>query len=80
MGSLTDRAVLLLTVDRECCLTGASPALLAKLRAELTIDNPKYQAAKQFGRWIGSSSNHNSCSFARKASAFSFPEVSATGR
>jgi hypothetical protein len=29
------------------------PALLAALKAELTIDNPKYQAAKQFGRWIG---------------------------
>lgn len=42
-----------LTVDRECRLAGASPALLAALKAELTIDNPKYQAAKQFGRWIG---------------------------
>jgi superfamily II DNA or RNA helicase len=42
-----------LTVDRECRLTGASPALSAAIRAELTIDNPKYQAAKQFGRWIG---------------------------
>jgi len=43
----------LLTVDRECCLGGASASLLTALRAELTIDNPKYQAAKQFGRWIG---------------------------
>jgi superfamily II DNA or RNA helicase len=42
-----------LTVNRECCLSGASPPLLAAIRAELTIDNPKYQAAKQFGRWIG---------------------------
>ncbi|MBV5316556.1 MAG: DEAD/DEAH box helicase [Desulfobulbaceae bacterium] len=42
-----------LTVDRECCLTGAPPALLAALRTALTIDNPKYQAAKQYGRWIG---------------------------
>lgn len=45
--------VLLLRVDTECHLTGATPALLAALRLELTIDNPKYQAAKQFGRWIG---------------------------
>jgi superfamily II DNA or RNA helicase len=37
-----------------CCrLKGADLRLLAALRAELTIDNPKYQAAKQFGRWIG---------------------------
>ncbi|WP_028319253.1 DEAD/DEAH box helicase [Desulfobulbus elongatus] len=42
-----------LTVDRECCLTGAPPALAAAIRAELTIANPKYQAAKQFGRWLG---------------------------
>jgi len=42
-----------LTVDRECLLTGAPPPLLAALRSALTIDNPKYQAAKQFGRWIG---------------------------
>jgi len=43
----------LLTVNRECCLSGAPPSLHAALRAELTVDNPKYQAAKQFGRWIG---------------------------
>ena len=42
-----------LTVHRECCLTGAAPSLCAAIRGELTIDNPKYQAAKQFGRWIG---------------------------
>lgn len=43
----------LLRVDTQCHLTGATPALLAALRAELTVDNPKYQAAQQFGRWIG---------------------------
>ena len=42
-----------LTVDRECRLGNAPPGLAAAIRAELTIDNPKYQAAKQFGRWIG---------------------------
>jgi superfamily II DNA or RNA helicase len=42
-----------LTVNRECCLEQAPPALLSSIRAELTINNPKYQAAKQFGRWIG---------------------------
>ncbi|WP_310600254.1 DEAD/DEAH box helicase [Desulfobulbus sp.] len=42
-----------LAVDRECCLSDASSELLAAVRAELTIDNPQYQAAKQFGRWIG---------------------------
>jgi len=46
-------ATVCLTVHRECSLTGASPALSAALRAALTIDNPKYQAAKRFSRWIG---------------------------
>jgi superfamily II DNA or RNA helicase len=40
-------------VTHECRLTTDDPRLLAALRAELTLDNPKYQAAKQFGRWIG---------------------------
>lgn len=43
----------LLTVGRECCLTGAPAELLAEIRRELTIDNPKYQDAKRFSRWIG---------------------------
>lgn len=42
-----------LTVNRECCFTGAPPALSAALRTALTIDNPKYQAAKRYSRWIG---------------------------
>lgn len=42
-----------LRVDRECCLTGAPSGLLAGIRRALTIDNPKYQDAKRFGRWIG---------------------------
>ncbi len=42
-----------LIVNRECCLTGAPPALLAAIRTALTIDNPKYQAAKRYSRWIG---------------------------
>ena len=46
-------AAVCLTVNRECCFTGAPPALLAALRTALTIDNPKYQAAKRYSRWIG---------------------------
>jgi superfamily II DNA or RNA helicase len=42
-----------LRVDRQCCLTDAPPPLLKALRTALTIDNPKYLAAKRFGRWIG---------------------------
>ena len=43
----------ILKVSNECRLSGADARLLAALRQELTIDNPKYQDAKQFGRWIG---------------------------
>ena len=43
----------LLRVSNECVLCGATSSLRAALKAALTIDNPKYQAAKQFGRWIG---------------------------
>jgi superfamily II DNA or RNA helicase len=42
-----------LTVNRECSLANASPLLLAAIRAALTIDNPKYQAAKRYSRWVG---------------------------
>jgi superfamily II DNA or RNA helicase len=42
-----------LTVSHECRLAGADRLIVEALRAELTLDNPKYQAAKQFGRWIG---------------------------
>lgn len=46
-------AAVRLTVNRECCLSGAPPALLAAIRTALTIDNPKYEAAKRYSRWIG---------------------------
>lgn len=42
-----------MTVARECCLHGAGEQLLEKLRSELTIDNPKYKAAKKYSRWVG---------------------------
>ncbi len=42
-----------LTVDRQCCLKNMPPDLAVALRSALTIDNPKYRAARQFGRWIG---------------------------
>jgi superfamily II DNA or RNA helicase len=46
-------AQLRLIVDSECTLEGASSALSAAIRAQLTIKNPKYDAAVRYGRWIG---------------------------
>ncbi|WP_240193445.1 DEAD/DEAH box helicase [Desulfobulbus alkaliphilus] len=34
-------------------ITGAPPELTAAIRAALTLENPKYQAAKRYGRWVG---------------------------
>lgn len=46
-------AVPQLFIDHECRLSGISPELRAALRKALTINNPKYQDAKRYGRWIG---------------------------
>ncbi len=42
-----------LVVGKECCLEGATYPLLSAIRTTLTIDNPKYQDAKRYSRWIG---------------------------
>jgi superfamily II DNA or RNA helicase len=43
----------LLTVTGQCHLEGISSRLITELRNRLTIDNPKYHAAKKYGRWVG---------------------------
>lgn len=42
-----------LTVAADCLLTGINLPLEQQLKKELIIDNPKYLAAKKYGRWIG---------------------------
>jgi superfamily II DNA or RNA helicase len=42
-----------LIVRSECCLTEAPPPLVKALQRELSIDNPRYEDAKRYGRWIG---------------------------
>jgi len=42
-----------LKVAGQCHLSGISKSLLAALQQKLTIDNPKYHAAKKYGRWVG---------------------------
>jgi len=42
-----------LTVAADCYLTNGSKPLLDALKQQLTIDNPKYQDARKYGRWIG---------------------------
>lgn len=42
-----------LTIAADCLLTDIPFALEKAIKQRLTIDNPKYIAAKKFGRWIG---------------------------
>ncbi|MDP2106196.1 MAG: DEAD/DEAH box helicase family protein, partial [Desulfobulbaceae bacterium] len=46
---------LVLTVGAQCLLSCAPAPLLKVLKAGLTLPNPKYQAAKKYGRWVGKS-------------------------
>lgn len=42
-----------LTVSTECVFEDIPIELERAIKAELTIDNPRYIAAKRYGRWIG---------------------------
>ena len=48
-----DKGKIVLTVGSECVLSGAPKTLMAALTKRLTLQNPKYQAAKKYGRWVG---------------------------
>ncbi len=43
----------ILTVTSDCLLTGIDLPLEQALKDRLTIENPQYNAAKRYGRWIG---------------------------
>ncbi|MBU1568504.1 MAG: DEAD/DEAH box helicase [Proteobacteria bacterium] len=43
----------ILTVTSDCLLAGIDLPLEQALKDRLTIENPKYNAAKRYGRWIG---------------------------
>ncbi|MFC1837545.1 DEAD/DEAH box helicase [Thermodesulfobacteriota bacterium] len=51
----TDRNIKapVLTVAGQCHLSGISESFVQALQDKLTIDNPKYQDAKKYGRWVG---------------------------
>lgn len=42
-----------LTVTADCLLADIDLLTEEELKKQLTIDNPKYTAAKRYGRWIG---------------------------
>ncbi|PID71497.1 MAG: helicase [Desulfobulbus propionicus] len=62
-----------LVMDRECCLHGAPPELTKAISSALTIDNPKYTAAKRYGRWIGKQLKPTLTFFTNKGNTLCFP-------
>ena len=42
-----------LHVSADCWFEGASPSLTNAVKQQLTLENPKYQDARKYGRWIG---------------------------
>lgn len=62
-----------LTVNNECCFQGAPENLLAAVRKQLTIANPKYQAAKRYSRWIGKNLKAELYFFREQESTLFFP-------
>ena len=62
-----------ITVAADACLRHLSPTLLAALKKELTIPNPKYQDAKKYGRWIGKRIKPFLYYFKESKSGFRFP-------
>jgi superfamily II DNA or RNA helicase len=62
-----------MTVAGQCHLSGASQSFLAALQDKLTIDNPKYQAAKKYGRWVGKNFKQKLFFYELDETGISFP-------
>ncbi|WP_028579624.1 DEAD/DEAH box helicase [Desulfogranum japonicum] len=62
-----------LTVDRQCCLTGAPSSVLDSIRSYLTIDNPKYMDAKRYSRWVGKTLKPTLHFYSEQKDALCFP-------
>ncbi len=70
--SKTDQA-LLLEVSSECILRGAPETLLAAIRQQLTVNNPKYMDAKRYSRWVGKQLKPKLYFFREQGSTLIFP-------
>lgn len=62
-----------LTVSGQCSLSGISDTLCAALQKRLTIDNPKYHAARKYGRWVGKNFKQKLLFYELVGSAIVFP-------
>ncbi|MFU8819726.1 MAG: DEAD/DEAH box helicase family protein [Desulfurivibrio sp.] len=62
-----------LTVDHRARLIGADRELLAILKQELTLENPKYRDARKYGRWIGKKLQPRLHFYEESAAGLTFP-------
>ncbi len=62
-----------LTICAECILTGGPVKLINALKKKLTLSNPKYQAAKKYGRWVGKSFPQKLYFFKERKAGFFMP-------
>lgn len=62
-----------LVVRSECCLIGAPPQVVKRLQSELSMNNPRYEDAKRYGRWIGKKLQPRLYFYRRKGERLYFP-------
>ena len=62
-----------LTVRAECCLSGAPPLLVKAVERALTLENPRYEDALRYGRWIGKKLQPRLFFFRKEGSELYFP-------
>ncbi len=62
-----------LRVAADCLLTSVAAEVTDEIRRRLTIANPRYQAAKKYGRWIGKRLQPQLRFFEEEAEGLRFP-------
>lgn len=62
-----------LEVTSECFLRGAPESLRGAIRAQLTLNNPKYMDAKRYSRWVGKQLKPKLYFFREEGSTIIFP-------
>ena len=62
-----------LLVRSDCCLVGAPIPVQKALEHALTMENPRYEEALRYGRWIGKNLKPKLFFFRRKGDGLHFP-------
>ena len=73
MAQPMNKPMVRLTVSCDCHLENIDQALEEDLKDRLTIDNPKYIAAKRYGRWIGKKLKPKLYYYEQELSGLRFP-------